>query len=277
MTQKARIAFIGAGNMAGALIRGLLASSARRTEEIVASDVRAEALAALREQHGIGTTADNREAVRGAGIVVLAVKPQVLPDALDGIADALSTGALVVSIAAGVPTRAIEARLPAGTRVVRAMPNTPALVGAGATALCPGARATAADLDESHALFGAVGVVVRVDEAQMDAVTALSGSGPAYVFRMIESLIDAGVRGGLDRGTAATLAAETVFGAAKLLRETGEAPEVLRARVTSPGGTTAAGLAALDEGGFHAVVLAAVDRAIARGRELGAVASGKPS
>lgn len=277
MTHAARIAFVGAGNMAGALIRGLVANGARRAGDIVASDVRAEALAALRDAHAIATAQDNREAVRDAGIVVLAVKPQVLPDVLDGFAQTLATDALVISIAAGVPTAAIEARLAAGTRVVRAMPNTPALVGAGATAVCRGAHAGAADLDAAEALFRAVGVVVRVDEAQMDAVTALSGSGPAYVFRMIEALIDAGVRGGLTRDTAAKLAGETVFGAAKLLRETGEAPDALRAKVTSPGGTTAAGIAALDEGGFHDAVLAAVERAIARGRELGEAAARKPT
>ncbi len=272
MSAPSRIAFVGAGNMAGALIRGLVASGAYPASAITASDVRPEALAALRAAHGIATTANNRDAVREADVVVLAVKPQVIHDALDDLAAALHADALVLSIAAGVPTATIESRLAPNARVVRAMPNTPALVGAGATALCPGAHATHADLDIAEALFRAVGIVVRVEEAQMDAVTALSGSGPAYVFMMIEALVDAGVKVGLGRDIAATLAAETVFGAAKLLRDTGEAPEALRAKVTSPGGTTAAGLAALEERGFHDALFAAVERATARGRELGETA-----
>jgi pyrroline-5-carboxylate reductase len=262
-----RIAFIGAGNMASALIQGLLARGNARAEDLIASDVRAEALAALAKEHGIATTADNARACE-AEIVVLSVKPQVLPGLLPELAPQLGTGTLVISIAAGVPLAVIESQLP-GRRVVRAMPNTPALVGAGATALAAGSGAGPADLARAREIFESVGVVVEVEENLLDAVTALSGSGPAYLFYLAESLVEAGREVGLSDEVARTLALQTVFGAAKLLHESREDPAQLRRKVTSPNGTTEAGVKALEarqvREAFRACVVAARDR----GRELG--------
>lgn len=263
-----RIAFIGAGNMAGALIGGLLEQGVARPERLIACDVAPETLAALATKHGITTTADTRLACQ-AGVVVLSVKPQVFPVLLPQLAALLGPDNLVISIAAGVPLDAIESQLPAA-RVVRAMPNVPALVGAGATALAPGRHATEADVALARAIFESVGVVVEVDEALMDAVTALSGSGPAYLYYVAEALTAAGRAVGLPPEVAATLASQTVYGAAKLLHESGEDPAQLRRKVTSPGGTTHAGVARLDaldvRGALEACVVAARDR----GRELGA-------
>lgn len=273
MLQERRIAFIGAGNMASALIHGLLSSGVGARERIVATDVRAEALAELHARHGIATTPDNRTAASAADVLVLCVKPQVLPAVLDELRDHVGRDALVVSIAAGVPTAVIERGLGAGVRVVRAMPNTPALVLAGASAIAPGSAATGSDLALARALFASVGVVEEVQEPLLDAVTGLSGSGPAYVFLLVEALTAAGVQVGLSAPTAAALAAQTVYGAAKLLHESGESPEALRRKVTSPGGTTQAGLERLAERGFADVVRDAVERATARASELGAAAA----
>jgi pyrroline-5-carboxylate reductase len=277
MLKDRRIAFIGAGNMASALIHGLSSSGVAAREQIVATDVRAEALAELHARHGIATTLDNRSAASAADLLVLCVKPQVLPAVLGELRGHLGEAALVVSIAAGVPTAVIERGLAAegraGVRVVRAMPNTPALVLAGATAIAPGSAATAADLALARALFASVGVVEEVQEPLLDAVTGLSGSGPAYVFLLVEALTQAGVQVGLSESTSAALAAQTVYGAAKLLHESGESPEALRRKVTSPGGTTQAGLERLAERGFADVLRDAVERATARARELGAAAA----
>jgi len=257
--------------MATALIRGLLAKGTRAARDIVASDPNGGALDGLRAAHGIVVHASNADAVRAGDIVVLAVKPQMLPAVLPEVAAALSADALVVSIAAGVPLAVLERALP-NAAIVRSMPNTPALVGAGITAIAAGNRASEDDLADAESLLASVGYVVRVPEAQLDAVTGLSGSGPAYVFRMVEALIDGGEAAGLGREVAAQLAAQTVLGAARLLRESGEAPTTLRARVTSPGGTTEAGLAELEARGFHAALVAAVQRATERAHELGAQA-----
>jgi pyrroline-5-carboxylate reductase len=270
-----RIAFIGAGNMASALIEGLIGAGTCRADQITASDVRSEALAALAERHGIRTTSDNREAARGAEILVLATKPQVFGTLLPELSPASESVKLVISIAAGVPLSVIEQALGTGRRVLRAMPNTPALVRAGATAIAAGTHASAADLDIAEAIFQSVGIVERVSESLLDAVTGLSGSGPAYVFAMVEALTAAGVRVGLAEETAAALSAQTVYGAAKLLRESGTSPAQLRANVTSPGGTTSAGLARLAERDFAGVVADAVQRATERARELGEDAKAK--
>ena len=258
-----RIAFIGAGNMASALIEGLIAAGTCPAERIVATDVRAEALAALAQRHGIAVAADNAAAVRAADVIVLSTKPQVFATLLPELAAHVDAGKLIVSIAAGVPLSVIEGQLGAGVRVVRAMPNTPALVQAGATALAPGKHASAADMDVAQQIFASVGTVVRVPEALMDAVTGLSGSGPAYVFLLIEALTAAGVREGLSQETAAALVMQTVFGAAKLLRESGEAPDALRRKVTSPGGTTAAGIARFEQAGLRDIVADVVRAATA--------------
>ena len=272
-----RIAFVGAGNMAGALIRGLIGNGTVAADQIIASDPEEERLTALQSELAIRTSSDNAEAVRDATVVVLATKPQVFPLVLPGLAGALRPDALVVSIAAGISTGIIERALPDGTRVVRSMPNTPALVGSGATAIAGGSHAAERDLDLAETLFRSVGIAVRVPEAQIDAVTGLSGSGPAYVFAMIEALRDAGVREGLSEETALRLASQTVFGAARLLLEQDEGPEVLRQRVTSPGGTTRAGLDALTARGFADVIMGAVRAATRRSVELGEIAEAAAS
>jgi len=279
MTLSERIAFIGAGNMASALIEGLLGANTCAPERIVATDVRADALAALAARHGIRTATDNAAAVRDADVVVLATKPQVFDALLPELAPHVDAGKLVLSIAAGVPIAVIERQLGAGVRVVRAMPNTPALVQTGATAIAAGTHAGAQDLQLAETVFRSVGIVERVPEALMDAVTGLSGSGPAYVFLMIEALTAAGVREGLPERTAEALVIQTVLGAARLLQQSGESPEALRRKVTSPGGTTAAGIERFEQGAFRDLVTDVVRRATERGAELGALAArkaGKP-
>ena len=266
-----RFAIIGTGNMGEALLRGLLRSKVVAADHVVATVRRQERLAALHSIYDVEVMFDNVIAVRDADIVILAVKPQILDRVLNEIASAVKPTALVISIAAGVPTTNIEARLPAGVRVCRAMPNTPAIVDAGATALAPGAHAQPEDLAQVRAIFEAVGSVIEVEESLLDAVTGLSGSGPAYVFMIIEALSDAGVRVGLPRYQAQALAAQTVLGSAKLLIETGEHPGVLKDRVTSPGGTAIAGIATLEAGGLRTTLINAVVAATERSRELGAM------
>jgi pyrroline-5-carboxylate reductase len=263
------IGFVGAGNMAGALIKGMLHSGTVKPEQIVASDVREERLAELAKEHGIRTTKDNAELASKCDVVVLAVKPQVIDKVMTPIAAAIRHDALVVSIAAGVPIESIEARLPSGVRVVRTMPNTAAMALAGATAIAPGTHASDADIAIARRLFEAVGRVVVLDESLLDAVTGLSGSGPAYVMLMIEALADGGVKVGLHRETALLLAAQTVFGSAKLLLETGEHPGRLKDMVTSPGGTAIAGLHTLEAGGLRTTLIDAVENATRRAAELG--------
>ena len=262
------IGFLGAGNMAEALVRGLLRGHAAATS-IAASGPRAERMAELGERYGIHTTPDNGSLVERSEIVVLSVKPQIMRKVLDEVGERLRADALVISIAAGIPIAAIEARLRPGTRVVRTMPNTPALVDAGATAIAGGAHATAADLADAKRIFDAVGVTVALDEYQLDAVTGLSGSGPAYIFLILEALADAGVKVGLSRRTATLLAAQTVLGSAKLLLETNEHPGRLKDMVTSPGGTAITGLHTLEQGGLRTTLMDAVEAATKRSHELG--------
>jgi len=263
------IGFIGAGNMAEAMIRGLVRGGHVPAARITASGPRRERLDKLVASYGIAITLDNREVARSAGLVVLSVKPQILDKVLREIRDQLQPGALVVSIAAGVDTEAIESAITDGVRVVRAMPNTPALVGAGATAIAPGRHASEADLATAKALFDAVGITVVLDESHLDAVTGLSGSGPAYIFLILEALSDAGVKVGLSRRSAQLLAAQTVLGSAKMLIETDEHVGRLKDMVTSPGGTAIAGLHTLEEGGLRTTLINAVETATKRARELG--------
>jgi pyrroline-5-carboxylate reductase len=272
MSVEHTIAFVGAGNMAGALIRGLVGTGTVPADRIIASDPDQGRLGSLEEELEIRITNDNVEAVQEATVVVLATKPQVFEQVLPGLAAAVNADTLLISIAAGISTRIIERAFSSGSRVVRTMPNTPALVGAGATAIAAGAHATNEDLELAETLFRSVGIAVRVPEEQIDAVTGLSGSGPAYVFAMIEALRDAGVREGLPEQTALQLASQTVFGAARLLLDGNEAPEVLRDRVTSPGGTTRAGLDALADAGFADAIIGAVRAATRRSVELGKIA-----
>ena len=272
MSVEHTIVFVGAGNMAGALIRGLIGTGTVPADRIIAADPDQDRLRALEAELEIRVTSDNAEAVKDATVVVLAIKPQVFAQVLPGLSGALPADALLISIAAGISTRIIERSFPDGSRVVRTMPNTPALVGAGASAIAGGTHATDDDLELTETLFRSVGIAVRVPEKQIDAVTGLSGSGPAYVFAMIEALRDAGAREGLPEETALQLAAQTVFGAARLLLDEKEAPEVLRDRVTSPGGTTRAGLDALAAAGFADAIMGAVRAATRRSVELGKIA-----
>jgi len=230
------IGFIGAGNMAEAMIRGLLRGGDFAIAQVAASGPREERMLELRDTYGIYATTDNKVPA-ASEIVVLSVKPQILARVLDEVGTTISPDALVISIAAGVPVAAIQARLAAGTRVVRAMPNTPALVDAAATAIARGEYARESDLEDAKRIFDAIGTTVVLDESLMDAVTGLSGSGPAYVFLILEALSDAGVKVGLSRRTSQLLAAQTVLGSAKLLLETNDHPGRLKDMVTSPGGT----------------------------------------
>lgn len=272
MSLSQTIAFVGAGNMASALIEGILASSLAAPVQLRASDPSADARARLAQRHGIRVTADNAEAVADADLVVLAVKPQAFGQVLPALAPALKPGTLVLSIAAGIPTATIETALSiegrGPVRVVRAMPNTPALVQAGATGVAPGAHATDGDMAVARAIFDSVGTTVTVPEASIDAVTGVSGSGPAYVFHMVEGMVAGGVAAGLTQQDALQLAAQTVFGAGKLLLSGEATPAELRTRVTSKGGTTAAGLAVLEQRGFAEALEACVLAAAARGKEL---------
>jgi pyrroline-5-carboxylate reductase len=266
------IGVVGTGNMGEALIRGLLQAGGAEPGQVVGSDPTPERVAALVEKYGIRMTTRNLEVARAADILVLSVKPQVMERVLEEIGSEIRAHALVISIAAGIPISAIETRLPQA-RVIRTMPNTPALVGAGATAIAVGGHATEADLQAARGIFDSVGMTVVLDEVLMDAVTGLSGSGPAYVFLMIEALSDAGVKVGLSRHHAQALAAQTVLGSAKLLIETHEHPGRLKDMVTSPGGTAIAGLHTLEAGGLRTTLMDAVEAATKRSRELGELAT----
>ncbi len=254
--------------MAEALIKGLIAAGTDPKTIAVGepSEARREHLVTT---YAVKAFASGAEAVQGATTVVLAVKPHILPSVLDGISPAMAADALVISVAAGATIEGIARRLAPETRIVRAMPNTPAMVLQGATAIAGGPHATSDDLDVAARLFTAVGRCVRVPEGAMDAVTGLSGSGPAYVMLFLEALSDGGVRAGLPRDVATELAAQTLLGAATLHLETGLHPGVLKDRVTSPGGTTIAGVAALEAGGLRNAVIDAVTAATARSVALG--------
>ncbi len=263
------LGFVGGGQMAEALIKGLLSKEFLKPGRITASDLSEDRRNHLREAFGINTSSENKEAVKGSEIIILAVKPQVMSVVLEDIGPVVSSNHLVVSIAAGITTHSLEKRLPEGARVVRVMPNTPALVQAGAAALCKGTAAIQGDLDMVRQILEAVGKAVVVPEALMDAVTGLSGSGPAYVFTFIEGLIDAGVREGLPRTVAQELVVQTVLGAALMCQNTGKHPAELTAMVTSPGGTTVAGLHVLERAALRGILLDAVRAATERSRELG--------
>lgn len=262
------IGFVGAGNMAEAMLRGLLRGEDFAPAQVSASGPRQERVQELRDKYGINATTDNHVPA-SAEIVVLSVKPQIMSRVLDEVAGTISPDALVISIAAGVPVSAIQTRLASGTRVIRAMPNTPALVDAAATAIAGGEHARESDLADARKIFDAIGLTVILDESQLDAVTGLSGSGPAYVFLILEALSDAGVKVGLSRRTAQLLAAQTLLGSAKMLLETNEHPGRLKDMVTSPGGTAITGLHTLEHGGVRTTLMNAVEAATRRSRELG--------
>ena len=262
-----RIAFLGGGNMAEAIIKGLLRADA--DVPLMVAEISAERRIHLAKTYpSIRIVEHSAEAVAWGEVVILAIKPQQAASVLSTLGQSSGSDKLIVSIMAGVRSAFIEETLGTGSRVVRVMPNTPALVGAGATAISAGLNASVKDLDFVESIFARTGMVVRVDEKQMDAVTGLSGSGPAYVFTFIEALSDAGVKNGLTREISAKLALQTVLGAACMLAETGEHPAKLRDQVTSPGGTTIAGLHVLENGRFRGTIMDAVDAAAQRSKEL---------
>jgi pyrroline-5-carboxylate reductase len=265
------IGFLGAGKMATALAQGWLNAGLVDAERLRASDPIAEARTAFAQATRGQVVANNRQVVEECGVVVLAVKPQQMSDVLQEIAPAVhASQPLLVSIAAGIGLQAIADQLGVATcRLVRVMPNTPCLVGASASAYAAGPAATAADVRFVDRLFNAVGRAVAVPEKLLDAVTGLSGSGPAFVFVIIEALSDGGVRMGLPRDLATQLAAQTVLGSAKLLLESGQHPGTLKDMVASPAGTTIAGLHALERGGLRAALMDAVEAAPRRSAELG--------
>jgi len=263
------IGFIGAGNMAEALIAGLLHADLTPSARLVASDIDASRLAAVNQAYRIRTHVNNRAVAKEADILVLAVEPQILGGVLEEIAEAVPRRALVVSVAAGYPLARIARGLPGVEHIVRAMPNTPSLVRQGVTAVAYEERLSEQDAAAVRLLFESIGRMLRVEERWLDAVTGLSGSGPAYVYVMIEALADGGVKMGLPRQTAELLAAQTVAGAARLLLDSGEHPGVLKDRVASPGGTSIAGLHQLERGGLRAALFSAVEAAAKRSSELG--------
>jgi pyrroline-5-carboxylate reductase len=270
------VGIIGAGNMGEVLIRGLLQSKRVQESDIIASDASQDRLSYISTTYGIRTSASNVEVVESASIIIIAVKPQNIDDLLDELSHSSHEGHLFISIAAGITTEKLAAKMHHQSGIIRVMPNAPASVLAGIAALYPGRNISPADLQRATSIFECVGrTVVIKNEALMDVVTGLSGSGPAFVFLMIESLSDAGVQLGISRKESSILAAQTVYGAAKMLLETGRHPSELKDIVATPGGTTFAGLKMLEKGNFRSTVMDAVEAATARSRELGALLNHK--
>ncbi len=266
--QKTRWGFLGAGKMASALIRGMIRSGLATPDSIVASDPVASIRDQLSTATGIQVTPENLEVLRLSDVVVLAVKPQMIQEAIGSISSQGAADRLLVSIAAGVPMRDLVAQLDPRARVVRAMPNTPALIGSGASAYCNGPGVTARDEALVRDLLESVGLVQKVPETLIDAVTGLSGSGPAFVYAMIEAMSDGGVHAGLPRAIATELAAQTMLGAARMVLETKEHPGALKDQVTSPSGTTIAGLRVLEGAGIRGALMEAVIAAASRSAAL---------
>jgi pyrroline-5-carboxylate reductase len=268
---RASLGFIGAGNMAEAIVNGVLRSGLYTAAQILAADPSSERRA-LFAGLGISAVAETAHVAANSEILILAVKPQMIGPAIEQIRPVLPADTLVISIIAGLSSAFLETSLAGGgdkLRVLRVMPNTPMLVGAGMSAVCPGRNSTAADLDIAERIFAAGGKTVRVTESQMDAVTATSGSGPAYVFLLVEAMAAAGAQLGLSPEHAATLARQTIVGAARLLDESADTPTELRRKVTSPKGTTLAAIESFEKQNFAHVVLTAMSAAAARSKELG--------
>jgi pyrroline-5-carboxylate reductase len=262
------IAFLGGGAMGCALMRGVMAAGVYQPSQITLFDADKERMAALADELGISIAESAAEAARGAKVLLLAVKPHIVPRALAPLRDIVDSSQTVISIAAGVTLAQLEQCFAQPVPVVRVMPNTPCLVGESAAAVCLGTHAGASQLQQAHQIFDAVGVAVDVEERLMDAVTGLSGSGPAYVYLFIEALSDGGVKMGLSRDIAMRLAAQTVLGAAKMVLESGLHPGQLKDQVTSPGGTTIAAIHALENKAFRGAVMDAVQTAARRSGEL---------
>jgi pyrroline-5-carboxylate reductase len=263
-----KIAILGGGRIGEALLSGLLSSGWRDAGEVTVTSRRDERVAELRERYGVAATADNVAAIFGAGLVVVAVKPQDIDALLGEVGQHLTTDQTVVSVAAAIPTAHIQDRIAAGVPIVRAMPNAPATVHEGMAGICAGAHAGDEELAEAEELLAHLGRVVRVPEAWMDAITAVSGSGPAYFALLAEAMIEAGILLGLSREVSTTLVVQTMFGTAKQLRDQGMHPVELRESVTSPGGTTIAAIRELEQAGVRAAFLNAIQAAMDRAREL---------
>jgi pyrroline-5-carboxylate reductase len=268
MLKNQTIAVVGAGHMAGAMIGGMVRSKLVPAKGIIATRRSGEALAELQKKWGVRTSTDNKKAVAEADIIILAVKPQMSKKVLLELAGTIRADQLVISVMAGIPTAAIAKALRVDCPIVRAMPNTPCLVDAGATAIAAGAHAGEKDLERAEAVFKSVGLVVTLPESALDAVTGLSGSGPVYIYMVIEAMIDGGVKMGIPRAVAAQLAAQTVYGAAKLVIETGKHPAVLKDEVTTPGGTAITAIHVLESKGLRSVLIDGVEAATKRSQEL---------
>ena len=269
MLKGKKIAIIGGGKMGGVIINGIVSRRLAPAGNITVADKVKSCLQQLQASYGVLTTEDNQQAAREAAVVLLAVKPQDMGAVLQELSPVIDQKKVVISIAAGISTGFIEGYLHEGVRVIRVMPNTPALIGEGAAALTRGQKASAKDLELAQLIFGALGITVVVKEELMDAVTGLSGSGPAYGFLIIEALTDAGVLMGLSRDVSLQLAAQTMLGAAKLCLQAGKHPAELKDMVTSPGGTTIAALKVLEDGKLRATLMSAVEAATLRSKELG--------
>jgi pyrroline-5-carboxylate reductase len=263
-----RVAVLGAGKMGGILVQAFLRSGLFAPEQLVATVAHEARARQLSKAWGVSVTTGNKRAVTGADVVLLGVKPQQMGDVVHGVAKALKPGALLISFAASVKTSAIEKAAGGRVSVVRAMPNTPAKLGEGVTALCRGSFVSDAQLALAQEIFATVGRTVVVDEKHMDAVTGLSGSGPAFIYIILEALAEAGVNVGLPRDIATLLAAQTTYGAAKMVLETGSHPALLKDEVTTPAGCTVDGILALEEGGLRITLIQAVKRATERARQL---------
>ncbi len=263
-----KLGFIGIGNMGEALLRGIITSKLMTSSLIYASDVNKEKLEKLSDELNINALESNQELTNKCDIILLAVKPDIVKVVLPQISKCFISPKWIISIAAGVSTSVIEGFLPSGTPVVRVMPNTPAMVNEGMSAISAGSYANEGHLEKARQIFNAVGKTIIVQEKLMDVVTALSGSGPAYIFLIIEALTDAGVQLGLSRQDALLMSAQTVFGSSKMLLETNEHPAILKNRVTSPGGTTAAGLYELEKNGVRSAIIDAVISATNRSKQL---------
>jgi pyrroline-5-carboxylate reductase len=269
-----RVAIIGTGRLGESLVRGFLSSDWRAPAELVVTSRRAERRSELHDRYGVDAEADNAAAVRGAALVIVAVKPQDMEAVLEEISPELTPAQTLLSVAAGVTTASIEAHLPPGARVVRAMPNAPALVHEGIAGICGGHDAREEDIALAADALGHLGAVVRVAEYDMDAVTAISGSGPAYFALLAEAMIEAGLLLGLSREVSTQLVVQTMFGSALLLRDEGMHPVELRENVTSPGGTTTRAIRELERSGVRAAFLNAITAATERSRELSERVSG---
>ena len=263
------VGFIGAGRMATALAQGLISSGFVSADQVVATDVVPAALDSFAEQTAARVVASTSAVVNASDVVFLAVKPQQMPQVLSGLSTLLEERHLIISIAAGVPLAVYESALGRNRRIIRVMPNTPCLVGACAAGFSTGGAATPEDSKLVETMLSTVGIAVQVDEKLLDAVTGLSGSGPAYVYQIIEALSDGAVRVGLPRDIATKLAAQTLLGASRMVLETGQHPGELKDAVTSPGGTTIAGIHALEAGGLRGTLMNAVQAATERSKELG--------